>query len=103
MGFRKHSVILKEVSLQACREWQRTGRCTNKACPHKATHTMAHSPRYVEHQASCTSSQSSSQSSSAASPPSSSPALPSSPPPICSPCTPPQQHPHHQAPQTIQR
>lgn len=95
--FRKHSVILREVSLDACREWQRTGRCTNKACQRKATHNMEHSPRYVEHQPSSQSSQSSS----AASTPPSSPPLPSRP-AICSPCTPPHHHhQQHQAQQTL--
>merc|ERR1711998_769363 len=50
--FYKQAVILREVDLNACREWQRCGRCTNKACAHKATHNMEHSPRYVEHQTS---------------------------------------------------
>merc|ERR1711907_887249 len=48
--FKKSCIILREVNEQACREWQRSGRCTNKNCSRKASHTMMNSPRYVQHQ-----------------------------------------------------
>merc|ERR1711998_185871 len=50
--FMRNAIYLREVDVHACREWQRTGRCTNRNCPHKATHDMSRSPRYVAHQGS---------------------------------------------------
>merc|ERR1711968_426096 len=50
--FMRNAIYPREVDVRACREWQRTGRCTNRNCPHKATHDMARSPRYVAHQGS---------------------------------------------------
>merc|ERR1711998_4310 len=35
--FMRNAIYLREVDVHACREWQRTGRCTNRNCPHKAT------------------------------------------------------------------
>jgi len=50
--FMRNAIYLRKVDTHACREWQRTGRCTNRDCPHKATHDMSRSPRYVAHQGS---------------------------------------------------
>lgn len=48
--FMRNAIFLLPVDRRACREWQRTGRCTDRECQHKSTHDMAHSPRYVAHQ-----------------------------------------------------
>merc|ERR1711959_198108 len=43
--FRKNSILVLPVDKDACREWQRTGRCSLAGkCPHKASHDMDHSP-----------------------------------------------------------
>merc|ERR1711977_242097 len=48
--FHSKCITLKELDVDACREWQRSGRCTSGSkCPHKHTHTIDLSPRYVGH------------------------------------------------------
>jgi len=49
--FISNAIHLRFVDHEACREWQKTGRCARgRLCPHAASHTMQHSPRYVAHQ-----------------------------------------------------
>merc|ERR1711959_141247 len=49
--FISNAVHLVELDKDACREWQKTGRCRHgQRCPKVASHDMHHSPRYVAHQ-----------------------------------------------------
>jgi len=49
--FIKNAIFLLEVDHDACREWQKTGRCKKGgSCPKSSTHDVIHSPRYVAHQ-----------------------------------------------------
>jgi len=47
--FHSRAMYLKRVDASVCRAWQRNGRCGDKNCAFKKTHTMEHSPRYVGH------------------------------------------------------
>merc|ERR1712070_596648 len=49
--FRTHSIYLRAVDQNACREWQGTGRCKlGQNCPFKGTHDHTNSPRYIAYQ-----------------------------------------------------
>jgi len=49
--FMSNAIFLRFVDPAACRDWQKTGRCSQgRNCPHASSHTMQHSPRYVAHQ-----------------------------------------------------
>jgi len=46
--FYKNAIHAVDLDMNACREWQRTGRCNlGQRCKHAATHNTFHSPRYV--------------------------------------------------------
>jgi len=82
-------IFLREVDHRACREWQRTGRCTmGSRCLQRASHDMHNSPRYVAH-SSCahslcsSSSSSSTESSPQHTPPSSPLVCPQQAPKVC--------------------
>merc|ERR1711871_205757 len=48
--FRSNAIYVREINPNACREWQRTGRCKmGSKCPHCGTHEMKFSPRYIAH------------------------------------------------------
>jgi len=49
--FPKNAVIVKELDHNACREWQKNGKCDHgNKCKHAHTHDMEHSPRYVAYE-----------------------------------------------------
>jgi len=80
--FFKNAIHLLEVDHNACREWQKTGRCKKgSSCLKNSTHDISHSPRYVAYRQ-APSSTSSSAASSAGSSPQQSPQItpPNSPP-----------------------
>jgi len=47
--FHSRAIYLRGVDPSVCREWQHSGRCTDKHCILKSTHKMENSPRYIEH------------------------------------------------------
>jgi len=93
--FRTKHITLKELDKDACREWQRHGRCKiGSDCPYKASHTMDKSPRYVEFQAKTGDGSNAGGSSSGSESAS----------PRCSPCsTPPKLSPREEKPKTVCR
>lgn len=48
--FKKNALVLVPLDATACREWQRSGRCSNCKCELKSSHTVGLSPRYIQHQ-----------------------------------------------------
>jgi len=51
--FRTNAVYIRAIDENACREWQRTGRCKHGSkCTHADSHDVHRSPRYIAHTAS---------------------------------------------------
>merc|ERR1711977_414674 len=49
--FYQNMIHLKKIDQEACRDWEKTGRCKHgQRCPRASTHDMHHSPRYVAYQ-----------------------------------------------------
>merc|ERR1711998_212418 len=85
--FHKNAIYLLEVDQNACREWQRTGRCCHgHKCHWKLSHDMHHSPRYVAHNHDANSPSSAVHSSPQTSPPTSPEINPRASSPETSPC-----------------